>query len=167
MCVKVMLALTLGRLRRVESHETPRELIIILCFQRIMLVFAPGLESKTPSNNHIFSVRYPRIPRCRVPTLAKRRRCQGIASGLCSYLRLSCENGWNYPICPIAVSNEGELVTGQLVLGRGRGIHIRLVPMGDGYRYIGRGIWFDGLFSQAALTLNKNTTVACTVEFDD
>jgi hypothetical protein len=92
---------------------------------------------------------------------------QGVAGGLCSYLRLSCENGRTYPICPIAVSNEGELVTGQLVLGRGRGIHIRLVPMGDGYRYIGRGIWFDGLFSQAALTLSKNTTVACTVEFDD
>jgi len=94
---------------------------------------------------------------------------QGMAAGggLCSTLRLSCENGQNYPICPIAVSSEGELVTGQLVLGRGSGIHVRLVPMGDGYRYIGRGVWFDGLHNEAALTLSKNRTVACTVEFDE
>jgi hypothetical protein len=90
---------------------------------------------------------------------------QGVAGGLCSYLRLSCENV-DYPICPIAVSNEANWSPDNWCWD-GRGIHIRLVPMGDGYRYIGRGIWFDGLFSQAALTLSKNTTVACTVEFDD
>ena len=77
---------------------------------------------------------------------------------------LSCENGRNYPICPIAVSETGELVTANLSLGPGRGVHVRLVPMGVGYRYIGRGIWFDGLRGDATLFFGKNNAVACTVE---
>ena len=85
------------------------------------------------------------------------------AGGYCSDLRLSCENGHSYPICPIAVSEEGELVTGHLVLGRGRGIHVRLAPMGVGYRYIGRGVWFDGLRGDAVLFLRKDVPIACNV----
>lgn len=88
----------------------------------------------------------------------------GMAGGYCSDLRLSCENGHAYPICPIAVSEEGELVTANLVLGRGRGIHVRLVPMGLGYRYIGRGVWFDGLRGDAFLFLTKDNPIACTVQ---
>ena len=34
-----------------------------------------------------------------------------VAGGYCSELRLTCENGHSYPICPIAVSDQGELVT--------------------------------------------------------
>jgi hypothetical protein len=86
------------------------------------------------------------------------------AGGYCSDLRLSCENGHSYPICPIAVSEEGELVTAHLALGRGRGIHVRLAPMGVGYRYIGRGVWFDGLRGDAVLFLRKDIPIACTVE---
>jgi hypothetical protein len=41
---------------------------------------------------------------------------------------------------------------------------VRLVPMGVGYRYIGRGIWFDGLRGDATLFLGKNNAIACTVE---
>ena len=86
------------------------------------------------------------------------------AGGYCSELRLSCENGHSYPICPIAVSEEGELVTGHLALGRGRGIHVRLAPMGVGYRYIGPGVWFDGLRGDAQLFLTKDNPIACTVQ---
>jgi hypothetical protein len=85
------------------------------------------------------------------------------AGGYCSDLRLTCENGHSYPICPIAVSEEGELVTAHLALGRGRGIHVRLAPMGVGYRYIGRGVWFDGLRGDAVLFLRKDVPIACNV----
>ena len=86
------------------------------------------------------------------------------AGGVCSGLRLTCENGRSYPLCPIAVSEEGELVTGSLGLGAGRGVHVRLVPMGVGYRYIGRGVWFDGLRGDATLFLGKDRAVSCAVE---
>lgn len=86
------------------------------------------------------------------------------AGGYCSDLRLTCENGRSYPICPIAVSERGELVTAHLALGRGHGVHVRLVPMGVGYRYIGPGVWFDGLRGDAMLFLDKDNPIACTVE---
>jgi hypothetical protein len=76
---------------------------------------------------------------------------------------LSCENGSEYPIHPIAVSDEGDLVTGQLVLGQKQGVHIRLIPMGAGYRYAGRGVWFDGARENVYLYLSKYRPIACTV----
>jgi hypothetical protein len=85
------------------------------------------------------------------------------AGGTCAGLTLTCENGRSYPLCPIAVSIEGEIVTGRLGLSPGRGVHVRLVPMGVGYRYIGRNIWFDGVRSDAVLYLGKYRAVACTV----
>jgi hypothetical protein len=91
-------------------------------------------------------------------------RSSGWAGGYCSDLRLTCENGQSYPICPIAVSERGELVTAHLALGRGHGVHVRLVPMGVGYRYIGPGVWFDGLRGDATLFLGKDNPIACTVE---
>jgi hypothetical protein len=81
-------------------------------------------------------------------------------------LTLSCENGRSYPLCPIAVSDEGEIVTGRLALGAGRGVHVRLVPMGAGYRYIGRNIWFDGVRGDAVLYFSKRNAVACSVVRD-
>ena len=86
------------------------------------------------------------------------------AGGTCAGLILSCENGRSYPLCPIAVSIEGEIVTGRLGLSPGRGVHVRLVPMGVGYRYIGRNVWFDGVRGDAVLYLGKNRAVACTVQ---
>jgi hypothetical protein len=88
---------------------------------------------------------------------------QAQAGGACAALTLSCENGRSYPLCPIAVSIEGEIVTGRLGLGAGRGAHVRLVPMGVGYRYIGRGVWFDGIRNDAVLYLSKSRAVTCTV----
>ena len=78
-------------------------------------------------------------------------------------LWLSCENGSEYPIHPIAVSDEGDLVTGYLVMGRQRGVHVRLVPMGAGYRYAGRGLWFDGARETVYLYTSKYRPIACTV----
>jgi hypothetical protein len=89
-----------------------------------------------------------------------------LAGGVCPGLTLSCEDGRSYPLCPIAVSIEGEIVTGRLGLAPGRGVHVRLVPMGVGYRYIGRNVWFDGVRSDAVLYLGKHRAVACTVHRD-
>jgi hypothetical protein len=80
-----------------------------------------------------------------------------------STLWLSCENGARYPIHPIAVSDEGDLVTGQLVMGRGRGVRVRLIPMGGGYRYAGLGVWFDGWQEKVYLFVSKYRPIACTV----
>ena len=53
---------------------------------------------------------------------------------------LACENGREYPIRPIAVSREYDLVTGYLLMtSHRRGVHMRLIPMGSGYRYAGPG----------------------------
>jgi hypothetical protein len=87
----------------------------------------------------------------------------GAAGGFCTGLTLTCENGRSYPLCPIAVTNEGEIVTGRLGLAPGRGVHVRLVPMGVGYRYIGRNVWFDGVRSDAVLYFGQHRAVACTV----
>lgn len=81
-----------------------------------------------------------------------------------SRMWLACENGRNYPIHPIAASREHDLVSGYLIsTGRGRGIHVRLVPMGVGYRYAGPGIWFDGLRGEAVLNWGKPNATPCTV----
>ena len=78
---------------------------------------------------------------------------------------LACENGRNYPIRPLAVSREYDLVTGYLLsTGSGHSIHVRLVPMGVGYRYAGRGVWFDGLRGEAVLNWGTRRAVPCTVE---
>jgi hypothetical protein len=77
---------------------------------------------------------------------------------------LSCENGREYPIRPIAVSREYDLVTGYVLMtGHGRGVHMRLIPMGSGYRYAGPGVWFDGLRGQAVLNWGRPDEVPCTV----
>src|SRR5262245_3478710 len=78
---------------------------------------------------------------------------------------LDCENGRFYPIRPLAVSDLGDFVTGYISTGRGRGVHIRLVPMGDGYRYAGRGIWFDGNLQDAVLYWGTRAATACTVVY--
>jgi hypothetical protein len=80
-------------------------------------------------------------------------------------LWLACENGADYPIHPVAISDDGDIVTGYLVLGARQGVHVRLVPMGAGYRYAGRGVWFDGAREIAYLYLSKYQPMACTVVY--
>jgi guanyl-specific ribonuclease Sa len=77
---------------------------------------------------------------------------------------LSCENGSHYAIRPTAVSIEGDLVAGYLVKRQGQGIHVRLIPMGAGYRYAGRGVWFDGWRETVYLYVSKYRSIACTVD---
>jgi len=63
----------------------------------------------------------------------------------------------------VRVSEEGEVVTAHLVLGPGRGTHVRLIPLGNGYRYAGRGVWFDGIRQEATLNFGPRSSVQCTV----
>jgi hypothetical protein len=74
---------------------------------------------------------------------------------------LSCENGRAYPIHARAVTVDGDMVTGYLSTGHGR-VHIRLVPMGAGYRYIAPGLWADGWRTEASLNW-PSRSIPCTV----
>jgi hypothetical protein len=76
---------------------------------------------------------------------------------------LSCENGRVYPFRPRGVNPEGDLVTGYLVTRPGHAVHMRLIPLGLGYRYAGPGIWFDGVRDEAVLSFGKFQSVNCTV----
>ena len=67
------------------------------------------------------------------------------------------------PILARAVSISGDLVTGYLVLSPHNAVHIRLIPMAEGYRYAGRGVWFDGLRGLAVLNLGKSQAIPCSV----
>jgi hypothetical protein len=76
---------------------------------------------------------------------------------------LACENGRNYPIRPVGVSRDNDLVTGYFVWSAHGIVRLRLVPMGVGYRYTGGGIWFDGLRDQAVLNWGRADAVPCKV----
>ena len=84
--------------------------------------------------------------------------------GGCSEIVFACENGREYPICPIAVSVVGEVVTASLFISPRSSMHVRLVPMGVGYRYAGRGVWLDGFRENALLNFGKHNQVACTIQ---
>lgn len=84
--------------------------------------------------------------------------------GGCSEIVFTCENGRTYPLCPIAVSVVGEVVTASLYTAPGRATHVRLVPMGVGYRYAGRGVWLDGFRENALLNFGKYSQIACTIQ---
>ena len=84
------------------------------------------------------------------------------AVAACSPITLVCENTRSYGICPIAVTDAGELVTGRMSPGF---IHMRFVPMGVGYRYIGKGIWFDGHGPAGRLFFGSHRSVACQVTY--
>lgn len=86
------------------------------------------------------------------------------AVGSCSEIVFTCENGRTYPLCPIAVSVAGEVVTASLYTGHRGATHVRLIPMGVGYRYAGRGIWLDGFRENALLNFGKHSQVACTIQ---
>jgi hypothetical protein len=77
---------------------------------------------------------------------------------------ISCDNGRNYVLESGPVAAPGEIVTARLFLSPRRGIPVRLIPMGDGYRYAGRGIWLDGIRQHALLYLSKYQPTACLVE---
>jgi hypothetical protein len=82
-------------------------------------------------------------------------------------IALSCENGRVYPFRVRSVSDFGEIVTGSLSIRPRHAVHMRLIPMGDGYRYAGRGIWFDGKRETAILYFGKHGGVSCTILRDE
>ena len=82
----------------------------------------------------------------------------------CSEIVFTCENGRTYPLCPIAVSVVGEVVTASLYTGHRGATHVRMIPMGVGYRYAGRGIWLDGFRENALLNFDKHSQIACTIQ---
>jgi hypothetical protein len=83
------------------------------------------------------------------------------AVAACSPITLVCENAHSYGICPIGVTDAGELVT-----GTSPGLmHMRLIPMGIGYRYAGKGIWFDGKGTAGRLFFGSQRSVACQVTY--
>src|SRR5688572_6789922 len=88
------------------------------------------------------------------------RKAVGIAA--CSPITLLCENARTYGLCPIGVTDVGEVVTGVLTPGPH---YVREVPMRNGYRYAGRGIWFDGKGSEGRLYFGQYRSVACTVSW--
>lgn len=88
----------------------------------------------------------------------------GTIMGSCSEIVLTCENGRQYPLCPISATVTGELVTASLYTAPRRATYVRLVPMGVGYRYAGKGIWVDGLRGNAMISFSNTSSVACTVE---
>jgi hypothetical protein len=86
------------------------------------------------------------------------------AVGSCAEIVFTCENGREYPLCPIAVSIAGEVVTASLYTGRHSATHVRMIPMGVGYRYAGHGIWLDGFRENALLNFGKHGQIACTIQ---
>jgi hypothetical protein len=77
---------------------------------------------------------------------------------------VSCSNGHTYYFKPIALTVRDEIVTGQLILTPHRRVKMRLVPMGDGYRYAGRGVWIDGVGPTATLEVWKRAPLSCEIE---
>lgn len=88
----------------------------------------------------------------------------GHAQALVGEYVVSCENGRSYPLRPIAVSSAGEIVTARLYTAPQRAVHVRLVPMGFGYRYAGRGVWLDGVRTDARLNFGAHRSVGCIVQ---
>lgn len=86
-----------------------------------------------------------------------------VAAPYCNTVTLVCENARSYGLCPIGVTDVGELVTGTLT--RPGLTYVRLIPMGNGYRYAGRGIWFDGKGAAGRLFFGSQRSVACAVEW--
>lgn len=74
-----------------------------------------------------------------------------------------CDGGQRYLLAPRAVTDAGEVIIGTLRLSPHRSASLRLIPMGQGYRYAGAGVWLDGIRDQAVLYRGERGPVACTV----
>ena len=86
-----------------------------------------------------------------------------VAGPLAATTTISCENGRTYALVPTAISDAGDIVTARLYTTPRHGVAVRLIPMGEGYRYAGRGIWLDGIRGQAMLNFGKSVATACEV----
>jgi len=78
-------------------------------------------------------------------------------------VRLACDNGRSYELRAYAVSADGDLVTGYMLHNGHRALHLRLIPMELGYRYVGSGVWLDGFRGDAVLNFGNRRATACSV----
>jgi hypothetical protein len=76
---------------------------------------------------------------------------------------VACENGASYVLESGPVANPGDIVTARFYLSPRHALPVRLIPMGDGYRYAGRGLWLDGIRAHALLYRHKYQPIACVV----
>src|SRR5262249_62144555 len=81
--------------------------------------------------------------------------------GTCSELVFSCENGRQYPLCPIAVTVAGEVVTASLHTGYG-GAPVGVVSLGGGDPPAGGGGWGGGVSAEGLLGFCQRTPTAST-----
>ena len=70
----------------------------------------------------------------------------------------TCDNGHSYSVRARAVSDTGDLVTGELLIGKRGDASIRLMPVGFGYRYAVQGLWLDGWRGNSELHFGKPST---------
>lgn len=76
---------------------------------------------------------------------------------------ITCQDGADYVLRSGPVSIPGDVVTARLFLTPRHGVPVRLIPMGMGYRYAGRGVWLDGIREHALLYRTKYAPVPCIV----
>lgn len=81
-------------------------------------------------------------------------------------VKAECSNGTTYWLRTHASTRDGELVTGYLLHGPGTVQKVRLIPMGDGYRYSGKGIWLDGVRENAILNIGPTVSIPCQLNLD-
>jgi hypothetical protein len=82
-----------------------------------------------------------------------------------SEVTAECANGTTYWLRTHTHTLDGELVTGYLLHGPGTTQKVRLIPMGDGYRYSGTGIWLDGVREKATLNIGPAVSIPCQLNF--
>ena len=80
-----------------------------------------------------------------------------------AHFAISCENGGNYSLVSGPAVVPGDVMVAHLFLSPHRGVPVRLMTMGEGYRYAGQGVWLDGIHDHALLYLSKYHPVACIV----
>ncbi|RED41939.1 hypothetical protein BJ123_102108 [Rhodopseudomonas thermotolerans] len=80
-----------------------------------------------------------------------------------STFAVSCANGGNYLLKSGPVAEPGQIVTARFYFNPHRAASVRLIPMGNGYRYAGRDFWIDGIRDQALLYLRKHEPIPCVV----
>ena len=76
---------------------------------------------------------------------------------------VDCQDGAVYRLTSGRVTEPGDIVVARLHLSPHHAMPVRLIPMGEGYRYAGRGVWLDGIREHALLYRGKYNPVACIV----
>lgn len=76
---------------------------------------------------------------------------------------VACANGGNYVLESGPVAEPGQIVTARFRFNSHHVAPVRLIPMGNGYRYAGQTFWIDGIRDQALLYLSKYDPIPCSV----